>query len=202
MGSCAGIRSSRWPAGCCAGGRRRRAPWSGRHHAPVAHQRERHRHRQVDEFGAGVGSVGGAKRDGPHGTDHAVIRVRSDRGSMVMETVLLTPAMMAFVALIVFGARLSLAQQAVQVAANDAARSASIERTQGAAVASGSRSASATLSTQGLECRSVDVDVDASGFNTSLGQSATATASSVRVSTSATTGTAPVSATSSAWTAT
>lgn len=94
-----------------------------------------------------------------------------------METVLLTPAMMAFVALIVFGARLSLAQQAVQVAANDAARSASIERTQGAAVASGSRSASATLSTQGLECRSVDVDVDASGFNTSLGQSATATAS-------------------------
>lgn len=104
-------------------------------------------------------------------------QVRRDDGSLALETVLLAPAMMAFVALVVFGARVSLAQQAVQVAANDAARSASIERTQAAAIASSSRSASATLTTQGLECRSIDVAVDASGFNVELGQSASATSS-------------------------
>jgi Flp pilus assembly protein TadG len=104
-------------------------------------------------------------------------RVRRDDGSLALETVLLAPAMMAFVALVVFGARVSLAQQAVQVAANDAARSASIERTQAAAIASSSRSASATLTTQGLECRSVDVAVDASGFNVELGQGASVTSS-------------------------
>ena len=104
-------------------------------------------------------------------------RVRRDDGSLALETVLLAPAMMAFVALVVFGARVSLAQQAVQVAANDAARSASIERTQAAAIASSSRSASATLTTQGLECRSIDVAVDASGFNVELWQGASVTSS-------------------------
>lgn len=93
-------------------------------------------------------------------------------GSITLETVLLAPAMMAFVALIVFGARVSLAQQAVQVAANDAARSASIERSQEAAVASSSRSAEATLTTQDLECSSVNVQVDASGFDVALGEKA------------------------------
>ena len=95
---------------------------------------------------------------------------------MSLELVILAPSLMAFVALIVFGARVSLAQQAVQVAANDASRSASIERTQDAAVASGTRSASATLSTQEVECRSVDVAVDASEFEAALGERATATA--------------------------
>lgn len=95
---------------------------------------------------------------------------------MSLELVILAPSLMAFVALIVFGARVSLAQQAVQVAANDASRSASIERTQDAAVASGTRSASATLTTQEVECRSVDVTVDASAFEAALGERATASA--------------------------
>lgn len=95
---------------------------------------------------------------------------------MSLEMVILAPSLMAFVVLIVFGARVSLAQQAVQVAANDASRSASIERTQAAAVASGARSATATLSTQEVECRSMDVAVDASGFEVALGERATATA--------------------------
>lgn len=103
-------------------------------------------------------------------------RVAAEGGSMTLEAVILAPAMMAFVALVVFGARVSLAQQAVQVAANDAARSASIERTQQAAVAASTRSASATLTTQDVECQDVDVDVDASQFGVALGEKASATA--------------------------
>lgn len=96
---------------------------------------------------------------------------------MALETVILAPAMVAFVALIVFGAQVSLAQQAVQVAANDAARSASIERTQGAAQASSHRSATASLTSQDVDCTNVRVNVDASGFATALGESATVGAS-------------------------
>lgn len=91
---------------------------------------------------------------------------------MTIEVAILAPAMMLFVALIVFGGRVAVAQQAIQVAANDAARSASIERTQAEAEAASRRSAETSLASQGVTCDSHTVGVDTGGFSAGLGEKA------------------------------
>lgn len=92
---------------------------------------------------------------------------------MTIELVILGPAMVAFIALIVFGARVALAHQAVQVAANDAARAASIERTQGEAETASAAGAAASLHSQDLSCGGGHADVDTSGFGAELGETGT-----------------------------
>lgn len=57
------------------------------------------------------------------------------RGSMAIEIVLLTPVLIAFTLLVVAGGRLVARQGDVDSAARDAARAASIERTEGSAQA-------------------------------------------------------------------
>ena len=62
------------------------------------------------------------------------LRARSgspERGSSVVEVVILAPALGMFVALIIAGGRVALSHQAVESAAADAARAASISRTLG-----------------------------------------------------------------------
>lgn len=91
---------------------------------------------------------------------------------MVIEAVILAPAFMLFVALIIMAGRMTIAQQAVEAAANDAARSASIARTQSQADASATSSAVSTLNSQGLHCSSTSVSVDTSGFTVTVGTAA------------------------------
>lgn len=88
---------------------------------------------------------------------------------MVIETVILAPAFMLFVALIFMAGRMTIAQQSVEAAANDAARSASIERTHGEAQAAATSSASTTLSNQDLDCVSTNVSVDTGAFSAEVG---------------------------------
>ena len=92
-----------------------------------------------------------------------------DRGSAVIETVIVVPAFLLFVLLIVAGGRIMLAQQAVQAAAADAARTASISRTQAAAEHAGRAGAAASLTNQGLRCSSEQVSVDTHGFGSPVG---------------------------------
>ena len=61
------------------------------------------------------------------------LRRRGQRGSMAIEIVLLTPLLVAFTLLVVAGGRLVGRQSDVDSAARDAARAASIERTEDSA---------------------------------------------------------------------
>lgn len=102
----------------------------------------------------------------------AVARARDDEGATVIEVVVLAPALILFIGLIVAGGRLSVAHQAVEATAAQAARSASLARTQAEAVTVAETSAAATLQAQGLACLSSTVDVDTSGFAVPAGNPA------------------------------
>ena len=101
-------------------------------------------------------------------------RRHDEQGAASIEAVLVTIALCLFVALIILGGRVVMAKQAVQSAAYDAARSASISRTSGEANSSGQSSAMANLAQQGIHCLSSNVTIDTSAFNTALGTTGSA----------------------------
>ena len=93
----------------------------------------------------------------------------SDEGSTVVEVVILAPALALFLGLIVAGGRLAVAHQAVEAAAAQAARAASIARTQDEALTAAQSAATSALGTQGLNCVASEVSVDVAGFATPAG---------------------------------
>lgn len=104
-----------------------------------------------------------------------MIRTRDSRGSASLELAILAPGLLLFIAVIVFAGRVSIAGQSVQQAADEAAREASIARTQAQANNRARSAAETTLGQQGLECTSLTVDVDTTGFNRPVGQAASIT---------------------------
>jgi Flp pilus assembly protein TadG len=84
---------------------------------------------------------------------------------------------MLFVLLIVFAGRVAIAHQGVQSAAADAARSASIARTQGGAQTAGDTAAATSLANQHVNCMATTVTVDKTGFASPVGTPAKITAS-------------------------
>ncbi len=103
-------------------------------------------------------------------------RRRADRGSAVIEAAIGVPAFMLFVSLIIGAGRVAIAHQSVDAAAAEAARSASIERTQPAAAQAAAKAATAALANQNLQCLSTQTLVDTSGFAHPVGTPATVTA--------------------------
>lgn len=103
-------------------------------------------------------------------------RQRNQRGSTTLELAIITPAVLGLGALILLGGRIAIAQQTVQAAASDAARSASIARTAGEAHGAARSAANDSLNNQGLNCAERTVVVDTSGFGRPLGVPATVTA--------------------------
>lgn len=99
---------------------------------------------------------------------------RDERGAASIEAVLVAIALGLFIGLVILGGRVEMAKQAVQSAAYDAARSASISRTSGEASTSGQSSAMASLSQQGIHCTRSNVTIDTSAFNTALGTTGSA----------------------------
>ena len=99
--------------------------------------------------------------------------LRADRGSAVIEIVVLAPVLVAFVAMVIFGGRWAIAGQAVQSAAADAARAASIARTPTDAATDATSAAMTSLSNQQVRCATQDVAVDTTGFTVRVGRAAT-----------------------------
>ena len=99
-----------------------------------------------------------------------------DRGSEALEAAIGVPAFLLFIAMIIAGVRLAIADQSVQAAAAEAARSASIARTQGQAHGSAVSGATSSLANQKLQCASKSVSVDTSGFASPVGTPANVTA--------------------------
>ena len=78
-----------------------------------------------------------------------------------------------FVGLIIFGGRTAMSHGAVESAADNAARSASIARTATDAQRSAVQAAKDSLSNQGVHCLTVTVSVDASDFTKPVGEPGT-----------------------------
>lgn len=96
-------------------------------------------------------------------------RLRRDDGNVVVELAPVALVIIAFIALAIAAGRIVLARMAVQSAARDAARQASISRTPAAAQAAATRSARAALRADGLGCAPA-VTIDTAGFAVPAGQ--------------------------------
>ncbi|WP_328383700.1 pilus assembly protein [Micromonospora zamorensis] len=102
--------------------------------------------------------------------------IRDQRGSASIEMAVVAPAILALFASAVIGGRVNLARQALEAAAYDAARTASLARTGSEANAQALAAANSTLDAQGLSCTNLDVTVSTAGFGVPVGQPATVTA--------------------------
>lgn len=94
---------------------------------------------------------------------------RDERGSVAIEAAIGAPAFGLFVAMIILGGRVELAKQSVDAAAYEAARAASIERTQSEAIAAGRSSAASSLNDQDVNCTSTNITVNAAAFDAPIG---------------------------------
>lgn len=100
---------------------------------------------------------------------------RSDGGSVTLELVVLAPALILTLLLAIAAGRIAQAHQAVEAAARDAARQASIARDPTTARTTALTSAQTSLAREGLHCRP-DVTANTSGFALPIGQPSTVTA--------------------------
>ncbi|GAB3862567.1 pilus assembly protein [Nocardioides maradonensis] len=92
-----------------------------------------------------------------------------ERGSAAIEAAIGVPAFALFLGLIIFGGRTADAHEALQSAAADAARSASIARDARTATTDARGAATASISNQHIGCTQIDVTVDTSDFNKAPG---------------------------------
>ena len=97
------------------------------------------------------------------------------RGATSIELAILTPAVIGFFVAVVIAGRVTLARQAADSAAYDAARTASLARTAATAQPSATNAALASFNSQGITCTSLSVFVNIAGFSIPVGQSATVT---------------------------
>ena len=91
-------------------------------------------------------------------------RVLDERGSAAIEAAIGVPAFVLFLGLLIYGGRTVLTHQALESAAADAARAASIARTPAAAKTQADQAAIASLTNQHLPCRATTVTVDTIGL--------------------------------------
>ena len=90
---------------------------------------------------------------------------RDERGSAAIEAAIGVPAFALFVGLVIFGGRTATTHQALQSAAADAARSASIARNADDARTDAREAATSSITNQKINCSDIDVAVDTSDFN-------------------------------------
>ncbi|MFE0024106.1 TadE family protein [Amycolatopsis sp. NPDC059021] len=91
-------------------------------------------------------------------------RRRCDAGSVSVEAAILVPALLFLGLLIIAGARVSAAQQALDNAATAAARAASLARGPAAAQQAGTTVARERLVREGLTCHGSSVTITADGL--------------------------------------
>lgn len=106
-----------------------------------------------------------------------IVWQRTDRGSAAIETAIIAPWLLILIGAAIVGGRIQVAGGAIEEAAHDAARAASISRTKAEASQAAYAAATATLSQQGLHCARLTVTPNLAGFDTPLGQPATVSVS-------------------------
>lgn len=98
------------------------------------------------------------------------------QGSASIEMAVLAPAVIALFVMIMVGGRTNTARHAIEAAAFDAARTASLARDGVDAQLRATSAASETLADQGLDCETLTVVVDTSQFAVPVGEPAIVTA--------------------------
>lgn len=96
-------------------------------------------------------------------------RCRYDRGSVSVELAILLPGFVYLIVLAIVAGRQVVAQGAIDLAAHDAARAASLSRSAATAQARATTAAQDTLAQQGLACSSLTVTVDTEQFALPVG---------------------------------
>ena len=102
-------------------------------------------------------------------------RGRDDRGSESVELAILLPVALLVLAMLVIGARITLAGDRISGVAGIAARDASLARSATAAQQTAIASATNALADRDLHCADVQVTVDTSGFTSAPGAPASVT---------------------------
>jgi Flp pilus assembly protein TadG len=102
-------------------------------------------------------------------------RRAGDRGSVSVELAVLMPAFVVLIGLAVVVGRQAVAQSALELAAHDAARAASLSRTAQVAEQRARSAAQETLARQGLDCVRLSFVVDMDEFAVPVGQPASVT---------------------------
>ena len=106
------------------------------------------------------------------------LRARHDTGSISIELAILMPAFLSLALLATFLGRQTIAQTAVDLAAHDAARAASLARNMTDALVAARDAATTTLGASSTTCTSLAVNpVGANGFLVPVGQPASVTIS-------------------------
>ncbi|MEU6175865.1 TadE/TadG family type IV pilus assembly protein [Streptantibioticus parmotrematis] len=99
-----------------------------------------------------------------------------DRGSYSLETAVLVPVIFAVLGLLIAFGRVTTTSGAVDSAAREAARAASLDRDPGTAQRDAQQAAQDSLSGDGVPCTNISVSVDTSDFDLPLGQTGTVVA--------------------------
>ncbi len=96
----------------------------------------------------------------------------SDHGSAAVELAILAPAVLTVMATLFIAGRTVIADQSVDAAAFDAARTASLARDARTAQSEAEAAAASSLAAQGINCVRLDIVADVAGFTTPVGQPA------------------------------
>jgi Flp pilus assembly protein TadG len=107
--------------------------------------------------------------------DRLAHRLRSDEGSAAIEAAVILPSLIMFLCLAIAGGRIVTSGAKIDSAAEDAAREASIHRTQATAQGAAQSAAAQSLSDQGITCASTSVRVNTGGLSVPVGQVGTVT---------------------------
>ncbi|OEJ22107.1 hypothetical protein AR457_40175 [Streptomyces agglomeratus] len=103
-------------------------------------------------------------------------RAPSDRGALSLEAMVLFPVLIMVLLLVVAFGRVTSSHNAVDAAARNAARAASLERNGGSASSAGQATAREVLGQQGLQCTSTSVSISTGGFSARIGETSSTTA--------------------------
>ncbi|MFB7234841.1 TadE/TadG family type IV pilus assembly protein [Streptomyces sp. NPDC057680] len=103
------------------------------------------------------------------------LRKEPDRGDAAIEAVIVVPLLIALALVFIAGARLSLAGQKTDAAAQAAARAASLERTPAAGQSAARTAATDALGRQEQTCSATRVTAATAGLSAPLGQVSTVT---------------------------
>lgn len=95
-----------------------------------------------------------------------------EQGSATLELAILSPAVLALLALAIAAGRIEVAGGAVEQAGAAGARAASIARTSSTARAAATETARTSLRQQGITCGALAVIVDTAGFAVPVGRPA------------------------------
>ncbi|MGP4102904.1 hypothetical protein [Nonomuraea sp. KM90] len=96
----------------------------------------------------------------------------NERGSVTVEAILAIAAIVMVLLLGVAAGRVTIAGAAIEAAARDAARHASIARTAAAAKADAEASARESLANQSMSCTAFKVTISTKGFSRPVGEAA------------------------------